>query len=98
MLLGAAAGVIGTIIYAAYREDKFNSVVRKTKDAGDRSGEYLNDLGYQVRNKADHAVEAAVHGVEKLGSKVRNAVGVATDSAEKTAANLGDSAHRSLTP
>jgi len=98
MLLGAAAGVVGTILFAAYREEKFGRIVKKTQDAGEKSGEYLHDLSYRARNSADHAVEAAVNGVERIGSKVRNAVGVATNKAEETANNMGDTAHRALKP
>ena len=97
MLLGVAAGVVGTILFAAYREEKFNRVVRKTRDAGDRSQEYLSDLGTQMRYKADHAVEAAVNGVDKVGAKVRRAVGVATDTIEEKAHQAADRAHNALT-
>ena len=74
-LIGFAAGVVGTILYAAYKEQEFNRVVGKTRELGDRSTEYLGEMGENVRNKAAAMVDSAQHAVDNISEKVKTAVG-----------------------
>ena len=73
-IVGLAAGIVGTILYATYKEREFNRVVDKTRELGDRSSEYLGDMSQNVRTKAAAMVESAQHTVEKIGDKVKGTV------------------------
>jgi len=73
-LIGVAAGVVGTILYAAYKEQEFNRLVGRTRELGDRSSEYLGEVGENVRTKAVAMVDSAQSAVDNLSEKVKTAV------------------------
>lgn len=73
-IIGFAAGVVGTILYAAYKEQEFNKVVGKTRELGDRSTEYLSETSQNVRTKAAAMVDSAQHAVDNISEKVKTAV------------------------
>ena len=85
VLVGIAAGVAGTIIYATYNERQFNRIVGKTREMSDRSGEYLGDVRDNAMHKAQNLVESARHGVENVGEKVHEVVNRVTHSTDKVA-------------
>lgn len=80
VLIGIAAGVAGTILYATYREREFNRLVGKTRELGDKSSEYLGSMGENVRHKAVAMVDSAQSAVDNLGEKVKRAVGDRSES------------------
>lgn len=82
VLVGVAAGIAGTIIYAAYREREFNRVVSKTREMGDRSTEYIGNVGGNIKEKANAVVDTVK---EKAVSVV--------DSAEAAVSNISKSVH-----
>jgi hypothetical protein len=73
-IVGLAAGIVGTILYATYKEREFNRVVGKTRELGDRSSEYLSDVTENVRSKAVTVVDNAQQTVDRLSEKVKSAV------------------------
>ena len=84
ILIGIAAGVAGTILFATYREREFNRVVGKTREMSDRSAEYLGDVGQNVKNKAVALVDSAEHAVGSLSQsvhKMANKDGMSTTTA-----------------
>jgi methyl-accepting chemotaxis protein len=85
LLVGIAAGVVGTIVYATYNERQFNRVVGKTRELSDRSGEYLGDVRDNAMHKTQELVESARHGVESVGNKVHEVVNRVTHSTDKVA-------------
>ena len=96
VLLGVAAGVAGTILYATYNERSFNRVVGKTRELSDRAEEYAGQVGDNVRHKAADMVESARHGVESAGESVRKVVNNATHSVEKATDKVAGRAKDSL--
>jgi hypothetical protein len=72
LLVGLAAGVAGTILYATYREREFNKIVGKTRKLSDRSSEYLGHVGDTVKSKAVAMVDSAQNAVDGLADKARN--------------------------
>jgi hypothetical protein len=73
-LVGFAAGVFGTILYAAYKEQEFNRVVGKTREMGDRSTEYLSGVTESARTKAVAMVDSAQNTVDNISEKVKTAI------------------------
>src|SRR5690349_7798859 len=71
MLVGIAAGVAGTILYATYKEREFNQIVGKTRDMSDRSAEYLGNVGGNVKDKAVALMDSAENAVSNLNDSVR---------------------------
>ena len=82
VLVGVAAGIAGTIIYAAYREREFNRVVTKTREMGDHTTEYIGNVGGNIKEKASAAVDT-----------VREKAVAVVDGAESVVANLSKSVH-----
>lgn len=82
VLVGVAAGIAGTIIYAAYREREFNSVVSRTREMGDRSTEYISNVGENIKEKATAVVDT-----------VKEKAAAVADSAESAVSNLSKSVH-----
>lgn len=82
VLVGVAAGIAGTIIYAAYKEREFNRVVTKTREIGDRSTEYIGNVGGNIKEKANAAVDT-----------VREKAVAVVDSAESVVSNLSKHVH-----
>ena len=75
VLIGIAAGIAGTILYATYKEREFNRIVGKTRELSDKSGQYLGNVGETVKSKAVAMVDSAQHAVDSLGEKVKRAAG-----------------------
>ncbi len=82
VLVGVAAGIAGTILYAAYREREFNSVVSRTREMGDRSTEYIGNVGENIKEKASAVVDT-----------VKEKAVAVVDSAESAVSNLSKSVH-----
>lgn len=71
ILVGVAAGVAGTILYATYREKEFNRVVGKTRDLSDRSTEYIGNVAQTAKDKAAALMDSAENAVGNLSDSVR---------------------------
>lgn len=82
VLVGVAAGIAGTIIYAAYREREFNRVVSKTREMGDRSTEYIGNVGESIKDRANSVADT-----------VREKAVAIVDSAETAVSKVSKSVH-----
>ena len=74
MFVGLAVGVVGTIIYATYREREFNRLVKKTRELADRSAEYAGEAGQGLKDRAVALVDSAEDAVANLGQSVQRLV------------------------
>ena len=71
-LLGFAAGVVATVAFATYANDKFNAVVRQTRSASDKVADTAVDLSQKVADRAKDAAGTA----QKRFREVREQVNV----------------------
>ena len=72
VLVGVAAGIAGTILYATYREREFNRIVSKTREISDNSSQYIGDVGHSIKEKAVAMVDSAEHAVSNISKSVHN--------------------------
>ena len=71
-LLGFAAGVVATVAFATYANDKFNAVIRQTRSASDQVADTAVDLSQKVAARAKDAAGTA----QKKFREVREQVNV----------------------
>jgi len=58
-LLGFAAGVVATVAFATYANDKFNAVIKQTRKASDQVADTAVDLSQKVASKAKDVANTA---------------------------------------
>jgi hypothetical protein len=75
LIVGLAAGVVGTILFATYNKRRFAMATDKVQELTDRSTHYVGDVAHNVRDKASGMIETAADGVKNLGESVKKAVG-----------------------
>jgi len=63
---GFALGVIGTVLFATYKEDHFTKVVRKTREISDSAQETAG----QLKDKVSDLTEAAKKQIKKASGKL----------------------------
>src|SRR5262245_59620552 len=90
LLLGVAAGVAGTLLFATYNERSFRKAVDKTRELSDRAEDYVGNVTGNMRQRAGSMMESAQHGIESAGQKVREVVDNATHKVEEVAQNVTD--------
>ena len=88
LLIGLAAGVAGTLLFATYNERGFRKAVDKTRELGDRAEDYVGNVTGNMRERAGSMMEHAQHGIETAGKKVREVVDNATHKVEEVAQNV----------
>jgi hypothetical protein len=63
---GFALGVVGTVLFATYKEDHFTKVVRKTREISDSA----QDTAGQLKDKFGDLTEAAKKQINKASGKL----------------------------
>ncbi len=92
VLVGVAAGIAGTILYAAYREKEFNQIVNKTREIGDKSTDYVGDVSHQIKDKANHLAETVRDKAVAVADKAESAV----SSISKSVHDIAEKGQRAL--
>ncbi len=70
VIVGMAAGILGTIVYATYREKEFNRLISKSRELSDHSSQYLGDIGQNLKDKAVSATDSAENVISNLNKSV----------------------------
>jgi hypothetical protein len=73
-ILGVVAGVVGTLIFATYYEDKFQMAVSKTREIGDKAGDVAGDVKEKVVEKARNVGDAAQEQMGKVKQKAQDMI------------------------
>ena len=63
---GFALGVIGTVLFATYKEEHFTKVVRKTREISDSAQETAG----QLKDKVSDLTDAAKRQIKKASGKL----------------------------
>ena len=71
---GIALGIVGTIIFATYQEEKFGHVTRKTRELGDQAQDTALQLKDKVTDKVGDVTEAAKNQIKKATGKLQEQV------------------------
>lgn len=88
MLLGFAAGVIGTLLFATYRQKEFDRVVEKARDLNEKGGERLRDMGQRAHEFADNITHASTRGVKNAERATRDMLETLDDGVKDASGNL----------
>jgi gas vesicle protein len=84
---GIALGIIGTVVFATYQEEKFGHVVRKTREIGDSAQDTAVQLKDRVADKVGDVTEAAKNQIKKATGKLQEQVDNVRGLAQETVNN-----------
>lgn len=76
---GMALGVVATVIFAAYKEEQFNSVVKRTREIGDQAQQTAESLQNTVGEKVGSIAEATKTQFGKATKAVKERVNGASE-------------------
>ena len=71
-VFGVAVGVVATIVFATYSEDKFDVVVGKTRELGDRAGDVASDVKDRVTETAQNVGQTAKDQIKRVTGRVQD--------------------------
>lgn len=74
LLVGFAAGVLGTLIFATYKQREFDRLVGKSREVAGQTQEFFDDFESNARNAAEGLALAAHKGINKVDRAAHNAV------------------------
>ncbi|HEY3780168.1 MAG TPA: hypothetical protein VGL56_03720 [Fimbriimonadaceae bacterium] len=84
---GIALGIVGTVVFATYQEEKFGHVVRKTRQIGDTAQDTAIQLKDKVADKVGDVTEAAKTQIKKATGKLQEQVDNVRGLAQETINN-----------
>src|SRR4051812_13272409 len=73
-MLGLAVGVVATVVFATYAQDKFTVVTRKTRQIGDKAGETATNVGQKVSETAQTVAKKARDQYANVSSKAKDQI------------------------
>ncbi len=84
---GIALGIVGTVVFATYQEEKFGHVTRKTRQIGDQAQDTAIQLKDKVADKVGDVTEAAKTQIKKATGKLQEQVDNVRGLAQETINN-----------
>lgn len=73
-MVGFAAGVLGTLIFATYKQREFDRLVGKSREAAGQTQEFFEDFEGNARTAAEQLALSAHKGINKVDRAAHNAV------------------------
>ncbi len=74
LILGFGAGILGTLIYATYKQKEFESVLHKTRDLAGNAEERMQELGDRAQDMNRDVTRAAHSEVNRANQVTTNAI------------------------
>ncbi len=74
LLVGFAAGVLGTLIFATYKQREFDRLVGKSREMAGSTQEFFEDFEGNARSTTHELANAAHRGVNKVDRAAHNAI------------------------
>ena len=74
LLVGFAAGVLGTLIFATYKQREFDQMVGKSREVAGQTHEFFEDFEGNARDAARELAGAAHRGVNTVDRAAHNAI------------------------
>ncbi len=73
-LVGFGAGIIGTLLYATYKQKEFDRVLDKTREMASGAGDMVDDLSDNAKHLVSRVSNAVHRGVSSADKGAKNAV------------------------
>ncbi len=74
MVFGFAAGILGTLVFATYKQRDFDRVLGKSRDMAGQTNEFFEDFGDNARQIGSNVAKAAHRGITSVDNSAHNAV------------------------
>lgn len=74
VLFGFAAGVIGTIVFATYKQREFDGVITKSRSLAGQADGFVEDMGENARRATSDLARSAHQTVDKVDHVTHRAI------------------------